>query len=84
MTVLVEKMSTNAARILGLKNGLHIGGPADITIIDPERSYRVTADNFRSLSRNTPFDGWDMKGKAVLTMVGGKIVYQAEPSAVGG
>ncbi len=76
MTVLVEKMSTNPARILGLKNGLHIGGPADITIIDPERSYRVTADNFRSLSRNTPFDGWDMKGKAVLTMVGGKIVYQ--------
>ncbi len=84
MTVLVEKMSTNPARILGLKNGLHIGGPADITIIDPERSYRVTADNFRSLSRNTPFDGWDMKGKAVLTMVGGKIVYQEEPSAVGG
>ncbi len=76
MTVLVEKMSTNPARILGLKNGLHIGGPADITIIDPERSYRVTADNFRSLSRNTPFDGWDMKGKAVITMVGGKIVYQ--------
>jgi dihydroorotase len=76
MTVLVEKMSTNPARILGLKNGLHIGRPADITIIDPERSYRVTADNFQSLSRNTPFDGWEMKGKAVLTMVEGKIVYQ--------
>jgi len=76
MTVLVEKMSTNPARILGLENGLLIGRPADITIIDPERSYRVNADNFKSLSRNTPFDGWDMKGKAVLTMVGGKIVYQ--------
>ena len=78
MTVLVEKMSTNPARILGLENGLLIGRPADITIIDPERSYRVNADNFKSLSRNTPFDGWDMKGKAVLTMVGGKIVYQDE------
>jgi dihydroorotase len=78
MTALVEKMSTHPARILGLKNGLHIGRPADITIIDPERSYRVTADNFRSLSRNTPFDGWDMKGKAVLTMVEGKIVYQEQ------
>jgi len=76
MTVLVEKMSTNPARILGLENGLLIGRTADITIIDPERSYRVNADNFKSLSRNTPFDGWDMKGKAVLTMVGGKIVYQ--------
>jgi len=81
MTALVEKMSTHPARILGLKNGLHIGRPADITIIDPEKSYRVTADNsdnFRSLSRNTPFDGWDMKGKAVLTMVEGKIVYQEQ------
>lgn len=76
MTCLVEKMSTNPARILGLETGLLVGRPADITIIDPERSYCVNADNFRSLSRNTPFDGWDMKGKAVLTMVGGKIVYQ--------
>jgi len=78
MAVLVEKMSTNPARILGLKNNLLIGRPADITIIDPERSYRVNADNFKSLSRNTPFDGWDMKGKAVLTMVGGNVVYQDE------
>lgn len=78
MAVLVEKMSSNPARILGLENGLLIGRPADITIIDPERFYRVNADNFKSLSRNTPFDGWDMKGKAVLTMVGGKIVYQDE------
>ena len=76
MTCLVEKMSTNPARILGLETGLLVGRPADITIIDPERSYRINADNLRSLSRNTPFDGWDMKGKAVLTMVGGKIVYQ--------
>ena len=78
MEVLVEKMSTNPARILGLENNLLIGRPADITIIDPERSHRVNADNFKSLSRNTPFDGWDMKGKAVLTMVGGKIIYQEQ------
>jgi dihydroorotase len=78
MTRLVEKMSTNPARILGIETGLLVGRPADITIIDPERSYRVNADSFRSLSRNTPFEGWDMKGKAVLTMVGGKIVYQDE------
>ena len=73
---LIEKMSTNPARILGLENGLIVGQPADITIIDPGRSYRVNADRFKSLSRNTPFDAWDMKGKTVLTMVGGKIVYQ--------
>ncbi len=82
MTRLVEKMSTNPARILGIETGLLVGRPADITIIDPEKSYRVNADNFRSLSRNTPFDGWDMKGKAVLTMVGGKIVYQDQQQMI--
>ena len=82
MTRLVEKMSTNPARILGIETGLLVGRPADITIIDPERSYRVNANNFRSLSRNTPFDGWDMKGKAVLTMVGGKIVYQDQQQMI--
>ena len=75
---LIEKMSTNPAKILGLGNGFIVGQPADITIIDPEKSYRVNADRFKSLSRNTPFDGWDMKGKIVLTMVGGKIVYHDE------
>jgi dihydroorotase len=78
LTGLIEKMSTNPARIFGLENGLIVGQQADITIIDPEKTYRVNADRFKSLSRNTPFDGWDMKGKTVLTMVGGKIVYQDE------
>ncbi len=76
ITDLIEKMSKNPARILGLKTGLEIGKTADITIIDPEISYCIDADRFQSLSRNTPFDGWDVKGRAVLTMVGGKVVYQ--------
>ncbi len=76
ITDLIEKMSKNPARILGLKIGLEIRKTADITIIDPEISYRINADRFQSLSRNTPFDGWEVKGRAVLTMVGGKIVYQ--------
>ena len=76
ITDLIEKMSKNPARILGLKIGLEIGKTADITIIDPEIFYCIDARRFQSLSRNTPFDGWDVKGRAVLTMVGGKIVYQ--------
>jgi dihydroorotase len=76
ITNLIEKMSKNPARILGLKTGLEIGKTADITIIDPEISYCIDADGFQSLSRNTPFDGWDVKGRAMLTMVGGKIVFQ--------
>jgi len=78
LTDLIEKMSKNPARILGLKIGLEIGKTADITIIDTEISYCIDAGRFQSLSRNTPFDGWDVKGRAVLTMVGGKIVFRDE------
>jgi len=69
-------MSKNPARILGIKNDLLENNPAYITIIDPEKTYLVDAKRFYSKSRNTPFDGWRLKGKAVLTMVGGRIVYE--------
>jgi dihydroorotase len=72
---LVEKMSRRPAAILGLDNSLKVGNVADITLIDPERGYTVDSAEFCSLGRNTPFEGWKLKGKAVLTMVGGKIVY---------
>ncbi len=72
---LVTKMSINPARILGLEHvGLKPSNPADLTIIDLEKRFTVDADTFRSKSRNTPFNGWQLKGKAVMTMVGGKMV----------
>jgi len=73
---LVEKMSTSPARILKLENGLRAGNSADITIIDPDILHTIDIENFYSLSRNTPFNGSEVKGKAVLTMVGGKIVFE--------
>ena len=76
MDKLIEKMSTNPARILKFENGLSPGNPADITIIDPDTSYTIDANRFKSLSRNTPFNGREVKGKAILTMVGGKIVFE--------
>lgn len=76
LSQLVEKMSTNPARIIGLENSVRVGHPADVTIIDPDLSYTVDAEEFQSLSRNTPFDGWHLTGKPVLTMVGGRIVYE--------
>ena len=78
LTELIKKMSTNPARILGLDHGIKKGNLADITIIDPDISFKIDADSFQSLSRNTPFDGWNMKGKAILTMVGGKVVYDGQ------
>jgi len=73
--VLVDKLSKNPARILELQSGLAEGNPADITVIDPDLPHTINADFFFSKSRNTPFNGWQMKGKALLTMVGGRIVF---------
>jgi dihydroorotase len=72
---LIWKMCKNPARILGLETGIIEGLPADITIIDPEFSFTIDADRFYSKSRNTPFQGWQMIGKAVVTIVGGSIVF---------
>ncbi|MBA4397877.1 MAG: dihydroorotase, partial [Syntrophus sp. (in: bacteria)] len=74
---LIMKMSTAPARILRIPGGtLKTGSTADITVIDPDVAWTVDRTRFRSKSRNTPFHGWDMKGKAVMTIVGGEIKYQ--------
>ena len=51
---------------------LSVGRAADITLIDPNLDWTVDAGSFQSMSRNTPFDGWKLKGRAVRTMVGGR------------
>jgi dihydroorotase len=76
INALIEKMSTRPAQILGIDHGLQIGHVADLTIIDPDVDYRIDADQFQSLSRNTPFDGWHMRGKSILTMVAGNIIFK--------
>jgi dihydroorotase len=76
LTELIEKMSANPARILGFDHGLRPGRTADITIIDPQANYKVDVRQFQSLSRNCPFDGWRLRGKPVLTMVGGRVVFE--------
>jgi dihydroorotase len=79
LNTLVAKMSINPARILNLTHvGLKPGNPADLTIIDPEKKFTIDVNTFRSKSRNTPFNGWNLKGKAILTMVGGKIVFKED------
>lgn len=71
---LVRLMSTNPATILGVTGGnLNLGAPADITLIDPHQEFVYAADQIVSKSRNTPFLGWSMQGRAVLTMMGGII-----------
>ena len=73
----IAKLSTNPSKILGLNRGtLSKGSQADVTIFDGEREFVVQKAAFRSKSRNTPFDGWKLKGVVELTIAGGRIVYQ--------
>ena len=81
---LVEAMSTRPAEILGINRGsLRPGAVADITLIDPAMEWRVDASRFASKSVNSPFHGWTLQGRAVATIVGGRVKYRlAEPAAV--
>ncbi len=73
---LIAKMSCNPARILNLPKGtLAKGADADITVIHPELAWSVDAGAFRSLGKNSPFSGRKLKGRAVLSIVGGDIKY---------
>jgi dihydroorotase len=73
---LIEMFTVEPAKLLKLDAGaLSIGAKADVTLIDPDREWTVDASKFESLSRNTPFHSWKLKGRAVRTIVGGKTVW---------
>ncbi len=78
MTDLVEKMSKNPGKILGIDNSLKPGNCADITIFDENLDYCVESKNFSSLSKNMPYESMELKGRAVYTIVDGKVVYEHE------
>jgi dihydroorotase len=74
---LIDLMSTQPARILKLDRGtLKAGSAADVTVIDPGRSWTIDAAKFASKSRNCPFDGWKVTGRAVATIVGGVVKWE--------
>jgi dihydroorotase len=72
----VEKLSVAPARVLGLNNKgkIKVGADADITIVDPQKEWTVDVAQFASRSKNSPFNGWKLKGKVVHTIVAGKVV----------
>src|SRR6266566_3946707 len=73
---LVELLSVNPARILRLPGGsLSEGAPADLTILAPDLQVTVSVARMRSKSKNTPFDGWTLRGGVAATIVGGRTVY---------
>jgi dihydroorotase len=77
LSAVLEKFTIGPARLLRLDKGtLRVGADADITLIDPDREWVFEPGRSRSKSRNTPFGGWPFKGKAVATVVAGKIVWR--------
>jgi len=73
---MIAALSTNPAKILGLDKGtLKPGACADITIIDPNESFAIDKNAFKSKSRNTPFHGRKVTGRVTHTIVGGKIIF---------
>jgi len=77
---IVELFTAGPARVFDLRGrgSLARGNYADVTLFDSKKHWTFDAANSRSLSRNTPFDGWQLTGKVVATIVGGKVVYRAD------
>lgn len=74
---LISKLTTGPADVMGIENfNLAEGNPADLVIIDPEAEYVIDKNKFQSKARNTPFDGFTVRGRIERTLVNGKTVYQ--------
>ncbi len=75
---LIKQLTVNPAKILKLSEGtLEKGAPGDITLWHPQKPGKIDKSRFRSKSRNTPFDGWDVNGRVSATILAGNVVYAA-------
>ena len=74
---MIEKLTINPARMLGIDKGdISEGKIADITIINPNTRFKIDTNNFESKGKSSPFHGYEVKGKVEYTIVNGKIVYE--------
>jgi dihydroorotase len=78
LTRIIELFTAGPARVFDLsgRGSLVRGSFADVTIFDPKKRWTFEAGNSLSLARNTPFNGWQLTGKVVATIVAGRIVYR--------
>jgi dihydroorotase len=85
----VEALTVGPARALGLQGhvpgigSLAVGAPADLVLLDPERDWRVDADQFASKGRNTPLNGTTLRGQVVATVYGGAIIHELAGAPAG-
>jgi dihydroorotase len=79
----IAQLTCGPARLLGLPKGtLQVGADADVTLLDTQTEYTVDRREFRSRSRNSPFHGWTLRGRAVMTICGGKVVHTRAPERI--
>ncbi len=79
LTRVIAALTANPARILGIDRGtLNIDAQADVCIFDPQRTWTLTPETMISRGHNSPFIGWELKGKVVCTVMGGRVVYEGE------
>ena len=80
---MIAKFTVNPARLLNLNKGtLTVGADADVTVIDAEAEWIYTREDSASKSKNNPFFGWKLKGRAVATIVGGEKVFVEQAGLV--
>ena len=75
---LIDRMATAPGRLFGLGGTLNEGAPADFTVLDLATTYTIDPETFLSKGKATPFAGWEVRGRAVMTVVGGSCVYEDE------
>ncbi len=77
LPALIRRLTVGAAQVFGLPGGtLGKGAPADVAVIDVGAAYKVDPSTFRSKSRNSPFRGWELRGRVTHTIVGGNVVHE--------
>lgn len=76
LSKVIAALTRSPARILGIESGIHEGAPANLTLINLNHNYTIKAAEFASKSRNTPFEGLQVTGAPVMTIVDGQIVWQ--------
>ena len=78
---MIAMMTINGAQLVRMEDRIgHLspGADADVTVIDPRETWTIDVNEFKSKGRNCPFDGWKVTGRAVATIVGGRIRHQRD------
>ena len=78
METLVDRMTASPARRFGLISGIEVGKPADLCVFDPNEEWTIDPEEFASMGRATPFDGWKVFGRVKMTIYNGEIIFSEE------